>query len=83
MSCGQSIDFSVLSWVPSEICAGRLAEAEAEALKGAESLVPHLPTGKKDGLPERRSPNKSEREPRIVPNGKTDLKHCEISWAPH
>jgi hypothetical protein len=31
------------------ICAGRLAEAEAEPLKGAESLVPHLPTGKKDG----------------------------------
>jgi len=55
----QSLSGSVLSRVPSEICAGRLCRGR-----------------------ERRSPKKSEREPGTAPNGKTLLKHSNISKPP-
>ena len=55
---GQSC--SVLSGVPSEICAGRLCRGR-----------------------ERRSPSKSETEPRTAPHEQTHLKHCNILRTPH
>jgi hypothetical protein len=52
----RSSNCSVLSGVPSEICAGRLCRGR-----------------------ERRSPSKSETEPRTAPNGKPLVKHGDLS----